>query len=100
MALAAVGGAAGLLLAPWGTQLLLSLAPESVRRTGVHTNGRVLLFTLAASVIASLLAGLLPALRVTPENLSSGLKESGRSGRSSKASASATASPSRSSRSH
>lgn len=84
IALAATGGAAGLLLAPWGTQLLLSLAPDSVRATGVHTNARVLLFTLAASVTASLLAGLLPAVRVTPRNLDSGLKESGRSGRAGK----------------
>jgi putative ABC transport system permease protein len=81
MALATAGGAAGLLLAPWGTQLLLSLAPESVRRAGVHTDARLLFFTLAASVTASLLAGLLPAVRVSPENLDSGLKESGRSGR-------------------
>jgi predicted permease len=84
MALAAAGGAAGLLLAPWGTQLLLSLAPESVKATGVHTDARVLLFTLAASVTAALLAGLLPAVRVSPENLDSGLKESGRSGRAGK----------------
>src|SRR5437762_9147989 len=81
IALAAAGGAAGLLLAPWGTQLLLSLAPEAVRATGVHTNTRVLLFTLAASLTASLLAGILPVVRVTPRNLDSGLKESGRSGR-------------------
>jgi putative ABC transport system permease protein len=81
IALAAAGGAAGLLLAPWGTQLLLSLAPDAVRATGVHTNARVLLFTLAASVMASLLAGILLVLRVTPRNLDPGLKESGRSGR-------------------
>jgi putative ABC transport system permease protein len=84
MTLAVAGGAAGLLLAPWGTQLLLSLAPESVRSAGVHTDARLLLFTLVASATASLLAGLLPALRVSPESLDSGLKESGRSGRAGK----------------
>jgi len=82
--LAATGGAVGLLLAPWGTQLLMALAPESVRSVGVHTDVRVLFFSLAASVTAALLAGLLPALRVRPENLDSGLKESGRAGRGGK----------------
>ncbi len=81
LALAAVGGAAGLLLAPWGSQLLLALAPESVRRMGIHTDARVLLFALAASAGAALLAGVLPAIRVSPESLDPGLKESGRSGR-------------------
>ena len=77
VATVATGGALGLLIAPWGTQLLLSLAPEAVRATGVHTNARVLLFTLAASVTASLLAGILPVLRVTPRNLDSGLRRAG-----------------------
>ena len=86
LALAIVGGAAGLLLAPWGTQLLLSLAPESVRASGVHTDARVLLFALAASVGAALLAGLLPAFPASAENLEAGLKETGRSGHGSKGS--------------
>ena len=80
LALAIAGGAAGLLLAPWGTQLLLSLAPESVRTSGVHTDARVLLFALGASLACSLLAGLLP-VAVSAESLETGLKETGRSGR-------------------
>src|SRR5262249_13323472 len=81
LALAAVGGGAGLLLAPWGTQLLLALAPASVRASGVHTDTRVLLFALAASITASLLAGLLPVAAVSAEGLQASLKETGRSGR-------------------
>lgn len=77
--LTAVGTLAGLVAAPWAAQILLRLAPESVRAAGVHTNGRVLLFTFATSLVAALLAGLLPAARVSPKRLQAALKEAGRS---------------------
>jgi putative ABC transport system permease protein len=76
--LAGAGAAAGLLLAPWGMQVLLALAPESVRNAGVRMDLHVLGFTLATAVAAALLAGLLPAARVTPERLQAGLQEGGR----------------------
>ena len=76
--LTAAGAAAGLIGAPWAVQLLLSLAPESVRAAGVHANPRVLLFTLATSLAAALLAGLLPAARVSPGRLQAALKGAGR----------------------
>jgi putative ABC transport system permease protein len=76
--LAGAGAAAGLLLAPWGMQLLLALAPEAVRTAGVRMDLHVLGFTLVTAVAAALLAGLLPAARVTPERLQAGLQEGGR----------------------
>src|SRR5215471_1629405 len=81
LALAGVGGAVGLLLAPWGTQLLLALAPESVRTSSVHTDARVLVFALLASAAASLLAGLVPVVPVSADSFQANLKEAGRSGR-------------------
>lgn len=76
--LAGAGAVAGLLLAPWGMQLLLALAPESVQNAGVRMDLRVLAFTLVTALAAALLAGLLPAARVAPERLQAGLQEGGR----------------------
>ncbi len=76
--LAAVAGCAGLLLANWGADALVALAPTNVPRlaeTGI--DGRVLLFTLGLSVAASLLFGLAPALQISRVDLSETLKQSG-----------------------
>ena len=81
LALAAAGGAAGLMLAPWGTQLLLSLAPEAVRASGVHMDTRVLAFAIVTSAAAALLAGLFPILPISGEGFPASLKESARTGR-------------------
>ncbi|HEY7213901.1 MAG TPA: ABC transporter permease [Thermoanaerobaculia bacterium] len=62
--LAAVAGVLGLLLAAGGLRLLLKLAPLGLPRLEeIGIDGRVLLFTAAAAVLSSLLAGLFPALR-------------------------------------
>ena len=82
LVLALVAGSAGLLLAVWGSQALVALAPGNVPRlaeTGI--DGRVLAFTLGASVIASLLFGLVPALRASRVDLNEALKQGlGRAG--------------------
>jgi predicted permease len=78
LVLAAAGAAAGLLAAPWATQLLLRLAPEAVRAAGVQTNARVLLFTLVTSLAAALLAGVLPMARVSFRGLQAALRHGGR----------------------
>jgi len=77
--LAVAGGAAGLAIAYWGTEAVLGLVPGALPRSGeVHLDGRVLLFTLGASLFVGLLFGLVPALRLSREQLQSTMKEGGR----------------------
>ena len=74
--LAALGGASGLLLAQWGTQALLAfmrLQADPISFS-VAPDARVLLFTLAATLLTGLLFGLVPALRSSRIDLSSALK--------------------------
>jgi len=73
------GGALGLLLAAWGTQAALKVLPETLPRAqDVGVDGRVLIFTLVASLVAGVLFGLAPALKISRPNLQEALKESGR----------------------
>ncbi|HEV2386164.1 MAG TPA: ABC transporter permease [Candidatus Acidoferrales bacterium] len=79
MLLSVAGGALGLLLAAWGTQAALKALPQALPRAGeVHVDGRVLLFTLAASLLAGILFGLAPALPTSRPDLQEVLKEGGR----------------------
>jgi len=76
MLLAALGGGLGLLIAQWGTQMLLvfmRLQADSIS-FNVAPNARVLLFTLAASLLTGLLFGLAPALRSSRLDLAAALK--------------------------
>jgi len=73
------GGTLGLLLAAWGTQAALKVLPETLPRAqDVGVDGHVLIFTLAASIVAGVLFGLAPALKIARPNLQETLKESGR----------------------
>jgi putative ABC transport system permease protein len=73
------GGAVGLLLAAWGVRALVALDPEGIPRSGeIHLDSRVLLFTLAVSLVTGLLCGLVPALTVAGRRLGESLKEGGR----------------------
>jgi predicted permease len=77
--LASAGGGLGLLLASWETQAALKVLPSALPRVEeVHVDLRVLLFTLAASVLAGILFGLVPALRNSQVDLHETLKEGGR----------------------
>jgi putative ABC transport system permease protein len=61
--LSAAGGAAGLLVARLQLQVMMRLIPQAVPRlTEATLDGRVLLFTLAASVATAVLFGIGPAL--------------------------------------
>jgi len=74
LVLALVGSAAGVLLAAWGVELLLALYPGSLPRSGeVAVDGRILLFALAVSLLASLAFGLVPAIRLRERRLRRGL---------------------------
>jgi predicted permease len=73
------GGALGLWLAAWGTQAALRTLPETLPRAqDVGLDGRVLIFTLFASIVAGVIFGLAPAVKTARPNLQETLKESGR----------------------
>ncbi len=77
--LALVGGVLGIVLAIWGTDLLLAIAPASLPRLNdVRIDGSVLAFTVLASLATGLLFGLAPALQSSRIGLSEKLKEGDR----------------------
>ena len=80
--LATLGGAVGVVFAFWGNNALVALTDKE---TGLLPNGvelslnwRVLVFTLAVSLLTGVLFGLVPAWRATSLDLSLTLKQSGR----------------------
>jgi predicted permease len=78
--LAALGGAAGLLVAFLGRDLLVALMPKTVPRSGnVKLDAWVLSFTVLLSLSVGIVAGLLPALQVSRPNLNESLKAGARS---------------------
>ena len=77
--LAAIGGALGLFLAVWGTELLLALAPAGIPRVHeVRLDGRVLVVSLLTTGAASLLFGLTPAVQFSGARPDEALKETQR----------------------
>lgn len=77
--LAGLGGLAGLALAWWGTDLLVSLAPpDLLNLPQVKINAAVLGFTLAVSMLTGVIFGLAPAFEATRLNLTESLKEVGK----------------------
>ena len=79
--LSAIAGAAGLLLAAWGTHAGLRLLPTSIPRAAhVGMDLRVLGFTLGVTALAAVVFGLAPALKAARPDLHEGLKEGGRGG--------------------
>jgi putative ABC transport system permease protein len=78
--LAGLGGLAGLTLAWWGTDLLVSLAPpDLLNLPQVKLNVAVLGFTLVITLATGVIFGLAPAFEATRLNLSESLKEGGKS---------------------
>ena len=81
LVLAALGGLAGLVLANWGLELLLKLAPSNLPRLDeVSTDGHVLLFTLLSVACVTLVFGLAPALTSSRVSIADALRQSGRAG--------------------
>ena len=81
--IASCGGAVGVLFAFWGKSALVAL---TARDTGLFPSGvdfnlnwRVLVFTLAVSLLTGVLFGLAPAWRATGLDLATSLKQSRRS---------------------
>lgn len=78
--LSLAGGALGLLLAVWWSDLLVTLGQENIPRAlQVGLDWRVLGFTLLVSVITGVVFGLVPALHSSKTELTESLKEGGRS---------------------
>ncbi|MBS1791424.1 MAG: ABC transporter permease [Acidobacteria bacterium] len=78
MLLALIGGGLGVLIAYWLVDLLKRIAPDGTPRIEeIAINSRVLLFSLAASVLTGLLCGLAPALQATKPDLNQTLRDSG-----------------------
>jgi putative ABC transport system permease protein len=79
LVLAGLGGAAGLILAWWGTELLVKLSPpELLNVAQVRISAPVLAFTFALSLLTGVVFGLAPAFETTRLNLTESLKEGGK----------------------
>jgi predicted permease len=80
LVLAGAGGLLGFVAARWGLKALAAMISDQVpRATEISVDARVLLFTIAASVVAGVLAGLVPAWRAGRTDVNSSLKDGGRS---------------------
>ena len=83
LVLALVGGAVGLLFARVGLETLLRFGSRYVplpRLDDVQTDGRVLLFTAAVSVLTAVAFGLVPARQASRGDVSAALNQSGARG--------------------
>jgi len=78
--LASLGGAIGLLVAWWGVDALVSLAPKDIPRLeDIGLDRRALTFTVLLSLLTVLIFGLLPAWQAAQTKLNAVIKEGGRS---------------------
>lgn len=77
--LSIVGGAAGLGLAVWGIDVLISFSPADLPRLdSISLDARVVVFTLIVSILTGILFGLAPAIQASSTQLGECLKEGGR----------------------
>src|SRR5215472_639632 len=75
--LAIAGGAFGLIFAHYGTVFMIRFVGNQLPRSGaIGLGGWVLAFTLGVSLLTGTLAGLIPALRLTREDVGEALKQS------------------------
>jgi putative ABC transport system permease protein len=74
--LAVCGGVAGVILAKWGLDTLLTLAPSDLaRNSDIRLNGGVLLFSLGLSIFTGLLFGIAPAWLAARADVNEALKQ-------------------------
>ena len=77
--IATLGGAAGVVFAVWGVDLLVAMKPENLPLAEtIRVDARVLLFTLAISVLTGVIFGLAPVWQALRVNVNDALKEGGR----------------------
>jgi predicted permease len=75
-----LGAVLGLVLATWGSEILVSLSPPGTPRLeGAGINGLVVIFAMLVALVSGITFGLAPALEASKIHLSETLKESGRS---------------------
>jgi putative ABC transport system permease protein len=80
LALSLAGGALGIVLAAWTTNLLPSILPASLpQQQGIAIDGSVLLFTLLATLAVAVALGLFAAWRAAGADLSNALSAGSRS---------------------
>jgi putative ABC transport system permease protein len=77
--LSTIGGIAGLVLSIWLTDVLMSMLPEGAPRLEqVGIDYHVLLFAFGISALTGVLFGIVPALQASKLDVTSALKEGGR----------------------
>ncbi|HKQ98110.1 MAG TPA: ABC transporter permease [Candidatus Polarisedimenticolia bacterium] len=77
--LAGAGGFLGVILAVWGTDLLVALGPQTLPRVEeIGIAPMVLLYTALITIVSGLLCGVAPAFQVGRGELTSALASSGR----------------------
>jgi putative ABC transport system permease protein len=77
--LAFAGGMLGLLLAIWGTRLIVAMMPGNIPRTNeIGIDNSVMLFTILVSLLTGLLFGLTPAIQSSKSDLQDALKDGGK----------------------
>jgi predicted permease len=76
--LGTLGGGIGLLVAKWGMHALVAVAPRLSLGVEPRLSLRVLLFTLAISLLTGILFGIVPALQAARVDVQETLKEGGR----------------------
>lgn len=78
--LALAGGLLGMLLAVWGVSILVSISPQNIPLSSQFgLDGQVVGFTLIVSFLTAIIFGLVPALQASKVDLSTTIKEGGRS---------------------
>ncbi|HTP43495.1 MAG TPA: ABC transporter permease, partial [Candidatus Acidoferrum sp.] len=76
MLLAGLAGVLGMIIATWGSAVLVRLSPQDLPRAAeIHTDGWVFAFTAGVSLLTGLVFGLAPAIQTTRSNLVDALKE-------------------------
>jgi putative ABC transport system permease protein len=81
MVLALAGGAAGLGVAKLGIGLIVKVLGQQLPQSiDISLNAEVLGFTLGLSIFTGILAGLMPAWKLSKANVNETLKQGGRSG--------------------
>src|SRR5262245_13681802 len=80
LVIATAGTVLGLMLARWGVDALIAIAPKDLPRLDAVTmDPLVLVFAVAAGVVTAVLCGLVPALRASRADVMDALRAAGRS---------------------
>ena len=81
LTIAAIGGAVGIALGWWGVRAMSALTPLGIDgATAIALDARVVLFTLAVTLVSGVLSGILPAVRATGDHIRATLIDGGSGG--------------------